>query len=271
MLLYGVVWSISVYPEHYHLELKPDFQSLTFDGEMQIDVDVKAATSSVTLNSKELIIKSATFANTSLKLIEISYHLVDTTVTLRFDQEIPLGKGALHISFSGILNGDMAGFYKSNYADAEGKQCVMASTQFEALDARRAFPCWDEPEVKALFSVTLVVAAELTALSNMPEQSVTHEKGGLKRVVFAVTPKMSTYLLAWAVGSFDCVQGVTSNGVLVRVFSPPGRAKQGNFALDIGKRSLDFYDDYFKVCVIHTPMTSRHITPHHIRVFNYYL
>lgn len=239
---------ISLYPEHYHLELKPDLKSLTFEGELRVEVDVRAATNSVTLNSKELTIKAASFANTSLKLVEISYNLVETTVTLRFDQDFPLGDGgSLHISYSGILNGDMAGFYKSNYADADGKQCVMASTQFEAIDARRAFPCWDEPAVKALFSVTLVVSSELSALSNMPELSVTHEKGGLKRVVFDVTPKMSTYLLAWAVGSFDCVQGVTGNGVLVRVFSPPGRATQGNFALEIGKRSLDFYDDFFKV------------------------
>jgi aminopeptidase N len=239
--------SISLYPEHYHLELKPDLQHLTFDGEMKVDVDVRTTTNSVTLNSKELNIKSASFANTSLKLVEIAYHLVDTTVTLRFDQDIPLGQGSLNVSYAGILNGDMAGFYKSNYSDAEGKPQVMASTQFEALDARRAFPCWDEPAVKALFSVTLIVESQLTALSNMPELSVTHEKGGCKRVVFDVTPKMSTYLLAWAVGSFDFVQGVTEHGVLVRVFSPPGRATQGNFALDVGKRSLDFYDDYFKV------------------------
>ena len=240
----------SLYPEHYHLELTPDLQSLTFDGQLKIDVDVRNATNSVTLNSKELTVKAASFENSSLKLVEISYHLVDTTVTLRFDGEIPIGKAALNISFSGILNGDMAGFYKSNYKDADGNPQVMASTQFEALDARRAFPCWDEPAVKALFSVVLVVDSKLTAISNMPELSVTHLKGGCKRVVFDVTPKMSTYLLAWAVGSFDFVQGVTDHGVLVRVFSPPGRATQGNFALDLGKRSLDYYDDYFKVSLI---------------------
>lgn len=247
MSIERVILPQNLYPEHYHLELKPDLKSLTFDGNLKVDVDVRFATKSVTLNSKELVVKSASFSNSSLKLEGISYHLSDTTVTLTFDQEFPIGKGSLNIVFSGILNGDMAGFYKSSYSDADGKQQVMASTQFEALDARRAFPCWDEPAVKALFSVTLVVDATLTALSNMPEQSITHEKGGYKRVVFAVTPLMSTYLLAWAVGSFDCVQGVTEGGVLVRVFSPPGRANQGLFALDMGKRSLDFYDDFFKV------------------------
>ena len=133
----------------------------------------------------------------------------------------------------------------------------MASTQFESLDARRAFPCVDEPAVKATFSVTIVLPSHLTALSNMPELSTTHlpaakKTGGssgvsYKKVTFDVSPKMSTYLLAWAVGEFDFVSGVTKGGVTLRVFSPPGRANQGSFALDAGIRSLDFYDEFFKV------------------------
>ena len=105
--------------------------------------------------------------------------------------------------------------------------------------------------MKATFSVTLVISSHLTALSNMPELSCTHlpSTGGqmLKKVVFDTSPKMSTYLLAWAVGEFDFVQGTTKGGVMLRVFSPPGRALQGKFALDVGIRSLDFYDQFFKV------------------------
>lgn len=141
----------------------------------------------------------------------------------------------------------MAGFYKSTYTDASGVKKIMGSTQFEALDARRAFPCWDEPAVKATFSLSLIVPQQLTALSNMPEASITHVAGGKKKVDFEISPKMSTYLLAWAIGEFDYVQGRTKNGVTLRVFSPPGRAEQGRFALDTGIRALDFYDDYFQV------------------------
>jgi aminopeptidase N len=120
----------------------------------------------------------------------------------------------------------------------------------------RAFPCWDEPGVKATFAVTLIIPAHLTALSNMPERSTLHiagkDKNGKtssmwKKVCFQTSPKMSTYLLAWAVGEFDFVAGTTQHGVQLRVFSPPGRAAQGEFALDVGIRALDFFDEFFQV------------------------
>lgn len=178
---------------------------------------------------------------------QISYHLKDNTVSFLFDSDLPLGAGSVLISFDGILNGDMAGFYKSSYSDADGKKKVMASTQFEALDARRAFCCWDEPARKATFSVTMIIPSELTAISNMPAISTSNLPAGKKRVVFDISPKMSTYLLAWAVGEFDYIQGITKHGVTIRIFSPPGRADEGKFALDVGVRALDFYDDFFQV------------------------
>eukprot|EP00607_Mallomonas_marina_P001471 CAMPEP_0182426326 /NCGR_PEP_ID=MMETSP1167-20130531/12807_1 /TAXON_ID=2988 /ORGANISM="Mallomonas Sp, Strain CCMP3275" /LENGTH=769 /DNA_ID=CAMNT_0024607665 /DNA_START=333 /DNA_END=2642 /DNA_ORIENTATION=+ len=141
----------------------------------------------------------------------------------------------------------MAGYYKSGYVDADGKKKIMSNTQFEALDARRAFPCWDEPAVKATFSVSLTIPSGLTALSNMPDISSEYLPGGKKKVTFATSPIMSTYLLAWAVGEFDFVQATTKSGVCVRVYCPPGRSHQGFYALDIGKRCLELYDEFFQV------------------------
>lgn len=112
---------------------------------------------------------------------------------------------------------------------------------------RRAFPCWDEPGIKAKFAVTLIVEKHLCAISNMPEISCEHVAGGKKKLIFQESPQMSTYLLAWAIGEFDFVQASTKNGIVIRVFSPPGRAEQGRFALDCGVRALDFYDEFFKV------------------------
>lgn len=241
-------------PSHYDLELTPNLETFDFTCDEVIHVDVRETTKEVTLHSREIYLETVAFhgeGGKEVKAIEFNYNNKYHTVRIVFEEELAVGKGRVVIHYRGILNGDMAGFYRSSYSDIHGNKKIMASTQFEALDARRAFPCWDEPAAKATFTVTLIVAAHLTALSNMPEVSVTHVAGTggktLKKVVFEKSPKMSTYLLAWAVGEFDFVQGVSKNGVAIRIFSPPGRAAQGNFALDVGIRSLDFYDDFFNV------------------------
>jgi puromycin-sensitive aminopeptidase len=132
----------------------------------------------------------------------------------------------------------------------------MASTQFESLDARRAFPCWDEPSQKAVFGITMVVPNELMAFSNMPEKScksllidnssTSEPKSNVyKEITFLDTPIMSTYLVAFCVGEFDYVQDQTNHGVLVRVYTPPGKSQSGLFALDCAIKALDAYDDFF--------------------------
>jgi len=259
-----VLLPTDVYPSHYSLELCPDLEKLEFYCDEVIDVDVRVSdVQEVTLHSKEIFIEQVTFKSskseaTNPSIAEINYNVKYNTVRFVFDGALAVGSGKLSIRYRGILNGDMAGFYKSSYADAHGVKKTMASTQFEALDARRAFPCWDEPAVKATFSVTIIIPAHLTAISNMPELSVIHlpstatataatKMMAMKKVVFDTSPKMSTYLLAWAIGEFDFVQGSTKAGVTIRVITPPGRGLQGKFALDVGIRSLEFYDDFFKV------------------------
>ncbi|CAM9646828.1 unnamed protein product, partial [Laminaria digitata] len=142
----------------------------------------------------------------------------------------------------------MAGFYRSGYTTVEGEARMMASTQFEALDARRCFPCWDEPARKAVFEVTLVVPKALMAFSNMPERVVTDLPGGkLKEYRFMPSPKMSSYLLAFCIGEFDYVQGSTKEGrVAVRVYTPPGKSHLGTFALEVAEKTLDLYDNFFQ-------------------------
>lgn len=189
-------------------------------------------------------------AATTVEATQINMDLKATVLTLKFPSELPVGAGAtLDLVFSGEINNQMAGFYRSQYVDASGAKKWMGSTQFESLDARRAFPCWDEPARKATFTLTLTVAKDLCCLSNMPEASslIQSPEGTHKVVKFLPTPKMSTYLLCWCVGEFDSVSALTKGGVLCKVYTPPGRGGAGTFALDVAVRTLELYDDFFQV------------------------
>ena len=129
-----------------------------------IHVDVRETTKEVTLHSREIYLETVAFhgeGGKEVKAIEFNYNNKYHTVRIVFEEELAVGKGRVVIHYRGILNGDMAGFYRSSYSDIHGNKKIMASTQFEALDARRAFPCWDEPAAKATFTVTLIVAAHL--------------------------------------------------------------------------------------------------------------
>jgi len=243
----------AVLPIRYDLWLAPDLERFVFDAKATIEVDVHEATNEVSLHSKELQFKTVSFKSSEdgasdVECIGINQKIKETTVTFVFSEVLPVGKGKLVIEYVGILNNQMAGFYRSSYKDIHGVTKMMASTQFESLDARRCFPCWDEPGRKAVFAVTLVVDPALTAFSNMPESSSRMVQVGskyMREIAFMDSPKMSTYLVAIVIGEFDFVQAKTQNGVLVRVYTPPGRSEAGKFALNTATQCLDIYDDFF--------------------------
>lgn len=159
----------------------------------------------------------------------------DTTLemcTLTFDNALKVGKAVLTLDFSAELSKTMSGFYLTSFKNESGEQSYIGVTQFEASDARRAFPCWDEPEIKAIFKLTITAPEKYSTLSNMHELRETiSEDGKTKTHEFEETPLMSSYLLAYVIGNFDQVEGYTKKGVLVRVFTRPGRGHLGNFAL----------------------------------------
>ena len=150
----------SVRPSHYTLSLTPDLESATFSGDVSIDILISEITSEVVLNAIELELGSAVFtprggdASTSTG---ITYNEDEETATISFAEPLPVGAGTLAISFTGILNDQLHGFYLSTFRDTDGVERRMAATQFEASDARRCFPCWDEPAIKATFQVDLII------------------------------------------------------------------------------------------------------------------
>ncbi len=165
----------------------------------------------------------------------------------RFDEEVEPGDHILDITFSGILNDKLRGFYRSTFVDGEGVQHVIATTQFESIDARRAFPCWDEPDRKAVFAITLDVPAGLTAVSNSP---VVHEEDlpdGRHRFSFGDTIAMSTYIVAFVVGNLEVTGPVDVDGIPLSVVHVPGKAHMTGFALECGAHALRFFVDWFGI------------------------
>ncbi len=238
-----------VRPIAYRLSLSPNLTAFTFAGEEAIDIEVHQATSQIVLNTAELEIQEAYVLlqhGQRIPTQEMAIAAEQETATLTFAAPLPTGTMQLFMRFSGILNDKLRGFYRSEYALPDGTKRVMATTQFEAPDARRAFPCWDEPAHKAKFEISLVIPSDLTAISNMPIVSETPQAGGTKLVRFAESPIMSTYLLALMVGEFECVEA-EAEGTLVRVWTTPGKKDQGRFALDVSSRLLNFYNRYFGI------------------------
>ncbi|MEE8407025.1 MAG: M1 family peptidase, partial [Acidimicrobiia bacterium] len=160
-----------VVPTHYDIRLEPDLDTLRFDGSVGIDIDVTTSTDTIVLNTADLDIKSATLLSPSgpIAVTEMSYDEEYERVTLLLDAPAAPGSYRLEIEHSGIINDQLRGFYKSIYRDAEGNEHTIAASQFQSTDARRAFPCWDEPDFKATFQTTLVIASDLEAYTNTSE------------------------------------------------------------------------------------------------------
>jgi puromycin-sensitive aminopeptidase len=239
--------STAVVPRAYRLRIEPDLAASTFVGRVEIDLDVLEAVEAISLNSLELEVDAATLRSGDREIISATPRANDELETLTFDfgEEVAPGDATLVVGFRGVLNDQLHGFYRSTYDDANGETHVIATTQFEATDARRAFPCWDDPAFKATFEVTLVIDESLGAFSNSAETSSTSLGDGRREVRFAPTMVMSTYLVAFVVGPFDASQVTVAAGVPVRVVYPRGKGHLTQLAIDVAVHALEFYSAYF--------------------------
>lgn len=232
-----------------------------FEGAETIAIAVTEDTNSITCHAVELWVHdvSVTLASgASIACDEIRYTKFDESVTFLFPTTLEAGSTAtLHLRFHGILNDKLKGFYRSEYTQ-NGERRVMAVTQFEACDARRAFVCWDEPAIKAKFQISMVTPIDREAISNThvlstlvrPVKAAHLTKNANafeKKWTFAETPIMSTYLVGMVVGEFDYVSAYTAEGVLVRVYTPVGRSERGRFALDVATKCLSFFTQKFGI------------------------
>ncbi|MGO9602883.1 MAG: M1 family metallopeptidase [Candidatus Binataceae bacterium] len=235
----------SVKPRRYELRLEPDLKAFVFKGEESVAITVVEPTDEIVLNALELEIDTASVERSG-RSFKATARLepAKERAHLNFSEALAPGEYTLKITFRGILNDKLHGFYRSQYTDAAGKDHVAATTQFESTDARRAFPCWDEPELKASYKITLVVDENLAAISNGGQESERKLGNGKKEVIFKETIVMSTYLVAFIVGEFDATAPVDA-GTPLRIVHVPGKAGLTEWAKQIGAFSLKYFASYY--------------------------
>ena len=233
----------TVLPEGYQLTLSPNFQTDKFGGDETIRVRVAEPTSEVTLNAAEITFGETTITqNGNTQTAKVTTDSKAETATLTVPQPLAAGPAAIHIQYTGILNNELRGFYLST---VNGRKYGV--TQFEPADARRAYPSFDQPDMKATFALTAVVPKGDMAISNGKIVSDAPGPGADQHTVkFAATPRMSSYLLALAVGEFECEAG-EADGIPIRVCGTPEQKGRGHFALQAAESSLNYYDHYFGI------------------------
>ncbi|XP_071953572.1 glutamyl aminopeptidase-like [Antedon mediterranea] len=241
----------NIKPNLYDLTLHPNLTTDTFSGFVDIDVTVSSPTDTFLVHIKELTISNTKITSKEGGLewakekefpyTENEFYVIQTKT------DLPIGDYILHYEFTGSLVGHIVGFYKSTYYNKDGKLMSMATSKFEPTDARRAFPCFDEPNLKANYTTTLVHANGYDALSNMNIEYIQYKPDGLVYTRFHTSVKMSTYLACFIVCDFAYIEGETARGVKFRVYAPHDSIDQAQYALNLGINVTDYYEDYFNI------------------------
>lgn len=247
----------SVRPIHYNLTIIPDLPGKKFFGEVEITVEIRKPTKTIKLHQKNLDVHHESTLrlseDASGRTLQVSGTVDDhkeETLVLRFAEDIPrCEKAVLFIRWTGRLTKEMAGLYRTTYFDEHGRRRGTVSTHFEPTNARRCFPCFDEPKLKATFAVKVVMEARYRVLSNMPPETMDNIMPNvippMREWRFQTTPPMSTYLLAITAGEWDCIEHKSRNGTLVRTWAPLGKLSQVELSAAFAVRVLDFFDEYF--------------------------
>jgi aminopeptidase N len=230
-------------PENYKLTFTPNLDKANFEGDETISIRVLKPTSEITLNAVDIDFHDITITSGgSSQKAKVTPEKDKEMVVLSVEKPLPAGIATVHITYSGILNDEMRGLYLGK--DDAGRK--YAASQFEATDARRAFPSFDEPDYKATFDIATVADTGHVAISNSKVISDTPGPGDKHTVRFATTPKMSSYLAALVVGNFEYIEG-EADGIPIRVYSTPGKKEMGKFALETAEHVLSYYDKYFNI------------------------
>ena len=235
----------TVAPLNYTIRLEPDLDKLTTHGSMTVELVVLKPITEIVLNALELDVTNVTLFSNREMVLHPRLNNEQQTVTLPLPEKIAPGKYRLSLEFSGRIGAQAQGLFYVKYAAGSGRKLMLA-TQMEPADARRMFPCWDEPVFRAGFELTVVVPQKHLAVSNMPIEKETPVGRGLKEVKFKRTPPMASYLVVLVSGELEELKG-EAEGVPIRIITTEGKRNQGRYALETAKRVLAYYEDYFGI------------------------
>src|SRR4029077_18959936 len=235
-----------IVPTEYSIRIIPDLEKLTFTGSETVKLNVHAPVREVVLNALELEITRASVDDKNLPQSAVKIDKSTELLTLTLPSELAAGDHTLALNFSGKINQQGQGLFYMRYQEQRtGAKKIALGTQFEATDARRFFPCWDEPSFRARFKLTAVVPENWLAGSNMPVESETKIGNG-KEVRFAMTPSMASYLNVFVTGELDLIE-TRAAGTQIRVIATRGKAEWGRYALESTAQILEYYNDYFGI------------------------
>ncbi|KAI8808482.1 peptidase family M1-domain-containing protein [Cladochytrium replicatum] len=250
----------NVKPVSYTLGIAPDLESLRFIGTVDIELEIVDTSDVIVVNALDLdVLAAPSILVRRRDGSEASFHATEYDIdeikeTLRMEWPAALRAGetaVLSIEFSGKITNDLRGFYSSSYINPDGKSAIMASTHFEPTAARRAFPCFDEPAIKAKFDISMRVRKDLVAISNMDVLREDVHDDGFKDVVFRTTVLQSTYIIAWALGDFEYIEDILrrddGSELVVRVYATRGKQHYLGLALEMAIKALAFYENYFEI------------------------
>ena len=235
-----------VVPEEYTIRIAPDLGKFTLAGSETVKLKVRQPVRRLVLNALEIKITNASLDGKVIPESALKLDPKQETLTITLASELPAGPHSLELNFTGKINQQGQGLFYAPYQEqGTGAKKIMLGTQFEATDARRFFPCWDEPSFRARFQLTVVVPENFTAMSNMPVEKETKVAGG-KEVLFAATPPMASYLNVFCAGELDGIEAKTKD-ITHGVIATKGKAEMGHYALESSQQILDYYNDYFGV------------------------
>ncbi|MGI9609400.1 MAG: M1 family metallopeptidase, partial [Acidimicrobiia bacterium] len=238
-----------VLPTHYDLRLEPSLETWTFDGHVAIDVSITEQIDELVLNAADIEILSAELKHEAgeIAVADIVYDDEYERATLRLHESAEAGEYRLRITYTGVINDQLRGLYRSSFKDPDGQEHGLATSQCQSTDARRIFPCWDEPDMKATFQTTMVVAEGLEAYSNAGEIERTSTDNGRVEIAFGKTMKMSTYLLAFIVGPFEATEPRVVRDVPIRIIVPKGNLHLTDVAMDNAVFCFEYLSDYYGI------------------------